>query len=114
MNYKLPCNPDPTCLVIQAPLIKRTEHMVEFEQSRNEKLLIVKSQKERSLKLHKLNLRKIQQDYKSFDEWHKVDQIFIARDELVRALQSKKMCIEKRRILKSPVPKSPTSGMRNK
>jgi hypothetical protein len=31
----------------------------------------------------------MKQDYKSFDEWHKVDQIFIARDELVRAEQDR-------------------------
>lgn len=46
-------------------------------------------QNQRQLRLHKLNLRKMKQDYKSFDEWHKVDQIFIARDELVRAEQDR-------------------------
>jgi len=49
----------------------------------------VLGQNQRQLRLHKLNLRKMKQDYKSFDEWHKVDQIFIARDELVRAEQDR-------------------------
>ena len=46
-------------------------------------------QNQRQLRLHKLNLRKMKQDYKSFDEWHKVDKIFNARDELVRAEQQR-------------------------
>lgn len=50
---------------------------------------IVLGQNQRQLKLHKLNIKKMRMDYQSFDEWHKVDQVFHARDELVRAEQAK-------------------------
>lgn len=38
-------------------------------------------------------MRKLKQDYHSYDEWHKQDKIFAARDEFVRAEQVRKTSV---------------------
>lgn len=74
-----------------APVVKRAEKLFEKEESvlvqRDDQIVL--GQNQRQLALHKLNIKKMRMDYQSFDEWHKVDQIFHARDELVRAEQAK-------------------------
>lgn len=68
------------------------------------------SQNERILRLQKLNTRKLRQDYQSYDEWHKQDKVFAARDEFVRAEQLRKSSVlNKLRCKKNGADQAPAS-----